>query len=87
MDKHIGNSRIGFLNGPFHRVRDVVTFAHRNVAVDFDVKVDIEAQAHFADEAFVDLHDTWNRNGRFADTIDNCTTRRGIENFVKRRPE
>src|SRR5207302_4797726 len=79
--------RIAFLNSAFHRVRDAVTFAHRNIAIDFDMKIDIEAQTHFADKTLVDSHNTRNRSGRFADAIDNCATRRGIENFVKRRPK
>ena len=42
MNKHIGNARVGLLNGGFHLMRDVMTFAHGNSAVYFYVEIDIK---------------------------------------------
>lgn len=60
MDKHVGDARIAFLNGAFDRMRDVMALTHGNVAVDFDVKIDIETQSHFPDKTFVDSNDARN---------------------------
>jgi len=68
-------------------MRDVMTFPHRNIAIDLDVKIDIKTQAHFADKALIDLDNAGNGRRRFTDTVDNCTARGGIENLVERGPQ
>ena len=60
VDEDVGDAWIAFLNGPFYRVRDVMAFAHRNAPIDFDVKIDIEAQTHFANQTLVDSNDAGN---------------------------
>src|SRR5205807_4212198 len=87
MDEHIGDPWVALLNRAFYLVCDVMPFPNRNVAIDFDMEVDVETQAHFADEALIDFNDAGNRRCRLADTIDNGATRSGIKNFVKRWPQ
>src|SRR5437667_1150579 len=60
---------------------------HGNVAIDLDVKIDIETETHFADKTFVDSDDAGNGRRRPADTIDNCTPRRSIEKVINRGPK
>ena len=84
VDEHVGDARVSLLNGAFHLVRNVVAFAHGNVAVHADVKIDIKTQAHFSDETFFDFDDTGHGRGRISDKIDNFSARRGVHDFVKR---
>jgi hypothetical protein len=56
----IGDARIVLLNSAFDCVRDLMAFPHGNVAVDLDVKIDIETETHFADKTFVDPDDAGN---------------------------
>ncbi len=87
MDEHVGNPRIGALNRILHRMRDVMAFAHGNVFIYANVKIDVKAQSHFADETFFDLRNARHRRGRVANGRYNFTARRRIHDFAERRPE
>ena len=81
MNQDVGSPSVTFLNRPFYLVRDVMAFAHGNVAVYFHVKIDIKAQAHLPDEIFFDLNYPWDSSRSAAHTIDNFSTRGGIHNL------
>ena len=63
MNEHIGNARIALLDRPFYFVRNFVPFMHGNIAVHADMKIDIEIQAHFANQALFDLDYSGNGGG------------------------
>src|ERR1019366_6739410 len=84
MNEHVGDARIGFLNSAFYLVGNVVAFAHGNVAVHFNVKIDIKTQAHFSGKTFVDFHDTGHSSRGGSNTIDNFAARSRVHNFVER---
>ena len=55
MNEHIGNACIALLNCPFYLMRNFVPLMHGNRAVHSNMKIDIEIQAHFANQALFDF--------------------------------
>jgi hypothetical protein len=81
--EHIGDSPVGFLNGPLYFVRDVVPFAHCNARIYPHMKIDIKAQAHLPNETLFDLNYTWDSYRSVSHPIDNFSTRGCIHDFVQ----
>src|ERR1700730_19259400 len=68
-------------------MRDVMSFPNRDIAVDFDMKIDIEAEPHFTHQTLVDSNNAFDRRRRFANAVDDFPTRRRVQNVVERRPQ
>src|SRR5438093_4119899 len=68
-------------------MRNMMPVAHGNAAINLHVKIDIKIEAHFANEAFINLEDTRNGFSRFAHRFNDSAARRGIENIVQSRSE
>src|SRR6202048_53825 len=83
VDEDISDPRIALLNGALHIVGNPMAVVHRDVSVHADVKIDIKAKAHFADEAFFNFDDAGNSGGRVWNGIDNFSARRRVHDFVQ----
>ena len=85
MNEDVGDSRVSLLDRVLHFVREIVPGSHRHSLVHANVKIDVILEAHFADKAFVDLHDSRHLGGRGPDALDNFPLRRGVEHFTQGR--
>ena len=87
MHEHVDNSWIVFLDRSFHLVRNMVAFAHGNIAVNADVEIGIKTQAHLAQKTFFHFNNARDRRGRLPHSVHNLSAGRGIHEFVQSRIE
>jgi len=84
VDKNIGDADVSRPNHILHFVRDVVSGAHGDRASDAKVQIDVEMQAHFANETFFHFANTFDSCGRAPNPLAHIAARRGVHDFVQR---
>ena len=88
MHEDVGNSRIGPSDSVLHLVRDGVAFAHRDGAIDSDVQIDVERNAHFPDETFLHFQHAGDCRGGLLDYRDDFAARESrIERLEAEMPK
>jgi adenosylhomocysteine nucleosidase len=85
--QHIGNPSVGLFDRVLHLMRDVVTVPDGYSSIHADVQIDVERDAHFANETFFDIEDAGDRGGRALNRRHDFAARRGIEHLVQRGEE
>ena len=85
--EHVRDAFVTFLHRTLHSMRDAVAFAHGNIAVHADVKIDIKLQAHFTDAWFFNcLYAIDGTRGPLYH-IDNFSARRCVHDLSQCRPQ
>jgi len=80
--QHVGDAWICGANRIFNPVRQLVSFVNGNAAIYQYMQIDVIGDAHFADEAFVEIDYARDRTCSASNILANFTARRGIENFA-----
>src|SRR2546421_347122 len=85
VDQNVSDTGVALLDRAFDLVRDLMTIAHGNIAVNADVKIHVKAHAHFANERLLDFDHAGNRRSCPPNEFDNLALRGRVHNLIKRR--
>jgi hypothetical protein len=87
MDKHLRYLGQSVLYKVLNQMGNAVSFADREFSANDDVQVNVEAEAHFPHEAFVEPEDAWYACGNLPDPGCNVRVRCNVGELQDSRPQ